>query len=373
MRSQLIHYYAPDRRPPRLFFPDLIRVVAMAMVILLHVVHYSFPLPIGSKDWWLMNFFRAAAAPANVLFFMMSGFFLLDPRKAEPLSAFFRRRFSRIIVPFLLWSVFYELWNKSFSGRVISVRLFLNILSRPSCPHLWFMYPLIALYFATPILRLWARNATAKDLLYFLGIWTASEVIFPLVERLTPFRFDLHLLMANSFLGYFVGGYAIRVLCPAPPKFRWSLLIVGFGTLTTLLCVYADARRGGNWEETFTNLNAPGVLLSALGVYWVCHRLAYYRPFVSILGGPSFVRWLARQSMNVYFSHVLLLWVYDHLGWPHRLHEWLVPPVFGIPMVSAAIAMLCAASASVSLALFDPVIQTYSRLWDRPRNLDTAD
>ena len=107
-------------------FPvDLIRVLAIALVILLHAAAFPYVIPQDVTptvmwDWWTVNIYDALGRVSVPLFAMLSGALLLDPVKVEePLRVFFKKRFNRIGLPIIFWSVAFLL-----GASMLMVRLF---------------------------------------------------------------------------------------------------------------------------------------------------------------------------------------------------------------------------------------------------------
>ncbi|MEW5939263.1 MAG: acyltransferase family protein, partial [Chloroflexota bacterium] len=97
---------------PRLMWADFIRGVGVFLVILGHVsgIGVQRYLPANADDWMAGNVYNVIARACVPLLFMVSGALLL-PRQ-ESLKDFYRKRFNKVIYPFLFWSVLYLLWKE---------------------------------------------------------------------------------------------------------------------------------------------------------------------------------------------------------------------------------------------------------------------
>ena len=98
------------------FWVDVLRVFAIAAVVIVHVsadiiTEWS---AVPRSCWWIANFYDSLARGAVPLFVMVSGALLLP--KAESYRDFFVKRFQRIVIPFIVWTVFYLLWRSEDSG-----------------------------------------------------------------------------------------------------------------------------------------------------------------------------------------------------------------------------------------------------------------
>lgn len=96
---------------PKIALPipvDLIRTVAIFLVILLHISIEPIVAPpqLITTAWWAFDFFNSIARPCVPLFVMLTGYLLLQPTKVnEPLKVFFKKRFARIGLPFIFWGL----------------------------------------------------------------------------------------------------------------------------------------------------------------------------------------------------------------------------------------------------------------------------
>jgi len=93
---------------------DLIRTIAIVGVILLHA---SNDLTIQQMSileifrWTTVDFYQSIGRIGVPLFILLTGALLLQPSKNESLSAFFKKRWSRIGLPWLFWGSAYFAWD----------------------------------------------------------------------------------------------------------------------------------------------------------------------------------------------------------------------------------------------------------------------
>lgn len=98
----------PSSRIPWL---DNIRVFACILVIASHIVGQFFVSPPFTPDnetfaW--SSFYTVLVRVSIPLFFMISGALLLPVR--DTTGQFLKKRFTRVLFPFLLWSAFYTVF-----------------------------------------------------------------------------------------------------------------------------------------------------------------------------------------------------------------------------------------------------------------------
>ena len=88
----------------RIFYLDQVRALAIILVILCHVLReYTKIRPIGSVGWSSTAFLIDFGVMGVPLFLMISGSLLLN--RDYELGDFLKRRFSRILIPFIFWAL----------------------------------------------------------------------------------------------------------------------------------------------------------------------------------------------------------------------------------------------------------------------------
>lgn len=175
---------------------DIIRITACFMVVMMHS-----PLPSENANGAFLACLSYFTAPCIGLFFMVSGALLL-PVKADYFT-FIRKRFSKIIVPTLLWSLIYiclKIYNSDSEINILQTLVSIP-LSAQGEGVLWFMYTLAGLYLLAPIISAWIDKATKREIELVLILWVVT-LCYPL--------FDFWLLTNKSTTGilYYFTGYA---------------------------------------------------------------------------------------------------------------------------------------------------------------------
>lgn len=194
-----------DKNENRILWMDTMRVLACFLVIMAHVIVPYFmlpPLDAASPSFQWSSFYAALVRVAVPLFFMISGALILPVRLDT--KTFLKKRFSRVFIPFLIWSLIYTafpwgydtLTGESFKTLYPYSRIvpdlgttMRNILLIPLNfnlgIHLWFIYVLLGLYLFAPIISPWIAKAGKQQFHYFLGLW-AFTLFLPYLQLLWP-------------------------------------------------------------------------------------------------------------------------------------------------------------------------------------------
>ena len=135
---------------------DLIRITATILVIATHTIDAGIAEENNEVFRYTLVSLSTVTRCCNYLFVMLSGALLLEYRE-EKLSHFYFRRFSRVIIPMIIYYTFYLWMNRSsfFPGTS-----FLQICNRmltgntvPEAPHFHLMYTILSLYISFPFMR----------------------------------------------------------------------------------------------------------------------------------------------------------------------------------------------------------------------------
>ena len=219
----------------RTFWVDLMRIVGALLVVVIHVsgrVAGGYAVEnkgeaVGSLGWLVSQWGDLGSSVAVPLFVMVSGALLLG--RNEETSPFYRKRFGKILVPFLAWSCIFVLclWiaGKGFKdGTPITLVSSIGaFLSGGISGHFWFMYMLISLYLVAPFLSAFVRNASKNMLTCFLILWFFAVVIFPVIDATAKgtlgivgitsdirFEFNIRYESIAYWVCFFIAGYALK-------------------------------------------------------------------------------------------------------------------------------------------------------------------
>ena len=96
----------------RIFYYDFLRAFAIIAVIICHVDFYFGPIAFPTEEILRMTFHDIGRIGVPI-FLMISGALLLN-RDYPSLGDFLKRRFARIIYPFIFWMILITLTNFYF-------------------------------------------------------------------------------------------------------------------------------------------------------------------------------------------------------------------------------------------------------------------
>lgn len=311
----------------KLGWVDFMRVLAAFLVVLAHVCDW------GHEPWLWGAFYYTLSRVAVPFFFLTGGFLLLS--KEEDLWTFLRKRLAKIAVPFIVWSVLYDIQNshpfaesgvtgESIAGMVV------RILSVPREAHLWFFYSLIGLYLITPMLRVFVANAKESDLLYFIALWFLVKPVLMIVEEFTPVKIGFDLFYVSGYLGCFLLGYYLGRMELTPRLLRFSVFVFILGFLATFAVFYLDLPPVDN-EAVLRDYPSLNIVLMSLGAFVLIKHAAGRTP-------DSWIQLSSKASpviFGIYLIHPMLLrWMalgMESLGYdPYAGYSLLMIPIIAL-------------------------------------------
>ena len=165
----------------RVVFLDWLRIIACFMVMAIHAAE---PFYLGGEtpnitliaNKWDAIWISLVESVCRVCvpLFVMASSYLLFPLKKST-GEFFRRRLSRIVIPFVVWACAYIWWFGDSWGKAC--------FNFPDAGgHLWFVPMLLGLYLLMPLLSPWAEKVSERELRGWLILWLVTTT-FPYLRR----------------------------------------------------------------------------------------------------------------------------------------------------------------------------------------------
>ena len=295
----------------RLCYPGPIRAYAMSIVVLIHVAsilapHYN---TISQSDWWISNAYHAFSKGGPPIFTLVSGLLLLSVPASQPIGVFFKKRFIKVLIPFIFWAFVYLAWRLFFLQEVMGLpEITRAFLDGPIYYHMWFIQMILGLYLATPILRVYVQNASRTNLRYFLLVWFVSTTILPMITYFTKTNIKIDIVVTTSYVGYFVMGYYLRDIGLSKRQLLPCLLIVVATMLFTEVASYfLMINQGGIFDTLFFNNLGFNMVIISVGLFMFLKSLPWDALFAKIPPLGWAMNLLAMCSLGVYFVHVLIM------------------------------------------------------------------
>jgi surface polysaccharide O-acyltransferase-like enzyme len=331
---------------------DLIRTVAIILVILLHASiepnpNINFMSPEGVQLWWASNVYDSISRTAVPLFIMLTGALLLQPtKKDEPLRVFFKKRWNRIGIPLLFWGAIFFVWDFTVKGQALTiVSVLQGVLAGPYV-HFWYFYILIGLYLITPLLRVVVAYAEWKVIRYFLLIWFVGTGIISLLTlngnisaQAVWFRDAVFLL--TGFIGFYILGAYVAKL-----QFRPSLLYIGLilSTVWTVISTYLlIGNLGESYGQFFLNSTSFSVIIASVTLFLILATIPNQTIQTNFPLVNRALKVISENTLPIYLFHIIILETLQKGYLGLKISVTTLNPIVEIPLVTAVTLLICLA------------------------------
>lgn len=322
----------------RLYWVDVLRLVAMLMVIAAHCVdiYNATPQDDPMNSFWGV-FIGSLMRPSVPLFAMMTGLLLLPIR--ESATEFYKRRIPRVLIPMVLWSAVYYLipWLTGVAGLDKSVITTLfpfefspsqeagdamrNIALIPFTfngytTHMWYLYMLIGLYLLMPFFSAWVEKRDSTMTNTYLLLWLCSLTLPYLKQLIAPNLFGEcawnefgTFYYFAGFAGYLLLGHILarRHHMPLRRIIAMGVMLYISGYIITYtgyasMAVQYSYEEAPELLELFWQFCSPNVVLMALGIFLVVQRINITSPRLQSLLAAT-----TRCSFGTYLMHYIFI------------------------------------------------------------------
>lgn len=310
---------------------DLIKLIAIFLVISNHCTDNVTPLE-RSSDWYVVwgTFYNSFTRPAVPLFVMVTGALLL-PIKLE-ISTFYRKRMLRILVPFLVWSLLYNLFpwitglmgldpmiindffkwvepSQALGDAMHNVWMILFNFSSFAL-QMWYVYLLVGLYLLMPFISTWLKHVSEKEFKYFIAFWIVTLFMPYLRQLIGPMwgvcswnEFGTFYNFAG-FSGYLLLGYYFK-----KNPITWSTRKLMFVTIPMFIVGYTITYLGFKsavavpnqteaMVELFFTCCSINVFMMTIPVFLWCQRMT-----IKSSRGQHFLITMSNAMLGIWMCH----------------------------------------------------------------------
>lgn len=312
---------------------DTLKLLACFAVIVIHISGRGVSsLDIRSGDWLACVLWDCLARFAVPSFLMCTGALLLSPRKTLDIRTVWKKYFWKMLRILWFWGWLYLLFDvagKAAAGTppqagwlwatVCDTLLFRDQI------HLYYLQMLLLVYACLPVLRVFTKNASERELDYALGIWAALGILAPVlrepIDRLGGVAPQITMNMMWSSLGFALLGYAMysRPVKKERKNLYLALLLGGFA-FTFGMTVFTS-RAGGQVSAGFMDGMTPGPAAMAAGAFGLA-RVRHDGETSS----PRLAK-LVNAGFCIYLVHYFFVLIFNHYG----IDVTLFAPIAEIP------------------------------------------
>jgi len=320
---------------------DVARLLAAFLIVFGHVLNLDQrfqQLPLGSPAWIAIDAMTAGIRWSLPIFVMVSGYFLLDPRRELAWGSYFRRRMRRLAWPLLAWTALYLgiiACDKWLAGQPVEPKVMLGtVIKGAPYYHLWYLYMMPGLYLVAPFLKRATDHMRPGELVGAVALCFGVTAFSAAMDGLYAVANATYIDDFPRYLGYFLAGHLLGRVLPTP-KFAptAAVLMVSVVATAAMSWVAADALSPARALRTF-GFGNPAIIAMSLAAFALMRR-------ISVPEGSR--AWLARAgdtTLGIYLVHPAILDALRHWNYPTAL-----------PAIAVQVLAVFLASLAVVLAM----------------------
>lgn len=335
----------------RLVWLDVVRFIAMFAVVMCHCCDpFNFTPSVTDPALKLCGaVYGCLLRPCVPLFVMITGALLLPVK--QDAGPFYKKRITRVLWPFLIWSVLYcmfpfitkllglksdvilaffpyaseALQQQSLSLSLINTaKIALNFGEIDA--HMWYIYLLIGLYLYMPLFSAWVEKASDKAKRWFFVAWGITLFVPFYREYVDPYLWGAcswnefyALYYFAGFNGYLLAGHYLRhhrqslikVLLWGIPSF-----IIGYAiTFAGYYPIALNPQSTPEQLELFFYFLSPNVVMMTLPIFALCMHVEVRNERIKLMLAN-----LTTCGFGVYMIHFFLtgpcIWLMRSISCP---------------------------------------------------------
>jgi surface polysaccharide O-acyltransferase-like enzyme len=312
-------------KPARNYSLDVLRVIACYMVIQIHAGEFYYigdgGTVLNTADAHAVDWNNSLCRACVPLFVMISGFFLFPVGDTR---TFFKKRFSKVAIPFVLWCVLYALYQYLMGTGDINSML-TNIIHIPvnygvEVGHLWFVYMLLGLYLFAPIISPWIQTANRGNMELYLVLWAIAftipyiHLIYPEIWGEASWNQTPMLYYFSGFLGYAVLAAYIKRFHMEPRAWNyWAgviLIITGYAITAYGFLHRLPTEKYAKTLELTWGFETINVAMMTAGVFLLIKNIKIRNTTSAF---SKLIIDISAKSYGIYLAHIMVLNAYHSL------------------------------------------------------------
>lgn len=318
----------------RILYLDVLRILAIAAVILMHTAGHRSPDDVRSLTWQICNIIDSGTRWAVPIFVMISGSLFLN-KKVVDIKKLYLKNILRLLSAYLIWSFIYTLVFSTLKYyNVFSVSGIKNTIVgtlEGGMYHFWYIFMIIGLYMFTPVLRKMLIALSEKETKYLLLLMFLLAFLIPMFRQIGIFDeiFGENLDYLNmgaiggGYIFYFILGYYLAHTTLLK-KYEKAICILGL--LSFIFTVFSTGVGSYIQNSEFVlfreNLS-PNVAFMSAGLFITIKNVSKWNERIQKYSSK-----IANLSFGIYLVHELILSNID------EIRVGVISPVLDIVIIA---------------------------------------
>ncbi|MCR4676395.1 MAG: acyltransferase [Sphaerochaetaceae bacterium] len=319
---------------------EYLRVLCILAVLVIHVSGANwYRIEIGSRNWVIQTFFNICSRFSVCVFCMISGALLLSPTRKTTTRDIYTRYIKRLVICLISWVIIYGVIYTLINHEGFNYFL-TRLYKHPS--HLWYIFMLIGMYLALPVLRAIAKDRKAT--LYMIWLIFAFGTLSCIISTS-----DFFSTIAGESTGFALWSGIIGKINETSVAFVPGYL--GFFMLGHYIHEYGL----GSWHSRIVSATIPALILSSMLTVWLSSVTDRYVYTLMLESNP--LLFLASAGIFAFFRGEKKETDENRpLTKTQKVLLWLGSNTFGVYLVHFAYREILSICFNISVASFNPLL-----------------
>lgn len=245
-----------------------VRIISTFAIMLVHVVGSVTNIYIGNKqDIYLRNIAQDIGHIFLTIFFMITGYLLLQENKLYSIEQINRKCLKRAVLPLIIFGIPYSLLEIYYENKTINIlKAIIFVVEGKSWAHMWYLYVLIGIYLIIPILKVICDKSSSETIKYFMNILFIMNFVIPTINYWLPINIHFEFSIGYVIL-YVLYGHYIQKYKPKVNVLNYLIIVFAF----IILFIYQEENMIGR----LTTYNSVAFFLVASSLFKILMNVKF--------------------------------------------------------------------------------------------------
>ena len=311
----------------RLVYIDILNIIAMLAVVALHVnvIVHSHP---ENRAWNTSLIIKCLCYWGVPVYFMITGATLMNYRAKYDTKTFFKKRFVKVLIPFLFWAVvmFIFRYEKNAFYTYSTFSDFLNcFFTNQEEPIYYFLFEIMGVYLTMPLLSLLTEEKHRKTLWFICILFFIFNGFLPIVLKMFNITYySSFSVQIGGYVVYIILGYLLSTedLSKKAKRILYSASLLS-AILLYLLTFYFSKRNGEIYTVVWSYISWTTILW-AMSVFSIVKNLKIIKKIESNSKFKKIIASMASCSFGIYLIQMIVIdfcieyLKFDIYSWQYR-------------------------------------------------------
>lgn len=297
---------------------DYVRAIACCMVVLLHIAAEFVLKSNNYLDWQIANIVDSFMRICVPLFFMISGYLFFSEKTVKA------KNFIKIITALLFYSSIALLAAILFTFIDPNKPFSFSFFNEPSFYHLWYFYPLIAIYLLSLLIKIRELKFNYYVLIFLLFFTFFNPQINSFFS-LIGIKITNYFFINSEFFYYVLYGLTGASLRYQKSPARKTIFIY---IIASIIIAYLTHLTKHNKLWPFYNYTNPLVFFAAFSFF------SHFKSRENTIKPNKIITLISKNSLGIYGIHAFIIYAIAYFSNFHTYNAIItIPLIFIITLV----------------------------------------